>query len=175
MIFFKPTWLCGVELNVIYWLFELPIIIGYRGTRVTKSDKTTVTWETAFQSYYNTLLLILGFRGNLIIDINFVPVLWAMLPMFRRNMFSPSSGSSWNLKMKFIVTYSGLAWLIIVGSRFDDWIYWMSLLQLQLTITAHTLNSILTTSVCRISTEILSLNVWISGGTNFMPTEYTST
>jgi hypothetical protein len=33
-----------------------------------------------------------------------------------------------------------------VGSRFHDWIYWMALLQLQLIITVHILNSCLTTS-----------------------------
>jgi hypothetical protein len=31
----------------------------------------------------------------------------------------------------------GVAWLIILGTRFDDWIYWTSLLQLQSIITAH--------------------------------------
>jgi hypothetical protein len=36
-----------------------------------------------------------------------------------------------------IITYRRLAWLIIMGSRFDDWIYWTPLLQLQSLITAH--------------------------------------
>jgi hypothetical protein len=31
-----------------------------------------------------------------------------------------------------------------VGSRLDDWLYWTSLLQLQLVIRAHTLNSLIT-------------------------------
>jgi hypothetical protein len=53
---------------------------------------------------------------------------------------------------KHTVTYKRLAWLIIVGSRFDDWIYWTSILQLQLIITVHTLNSI---------TNLLTV-VWIS-------------
>jgi hypothetical protein len=34
----------------------------------------------------------------------------------------------------------GLAWLIIVGSRFHDWIYWTPLLQLHWIKTAHKLN-----------------------------------
>jgi hypothetical protein len=50
----------------------------------------------------------------------------------------------------YIVTCKGFTWRIIVGSRFDDWIYWTPLLQSHLIITAHTLNS-LTTSVWRIS------------------------
>jgi hypothetical protein len=33
-----------------------------------------------------------------------------------------------------------------VGSGFDDWNYWTSLLQLQLSITVHTLNSFLITN-----------------------------
>jgi hypothetical protein len=45
----------------------------------------------------------------------------------------------------------GLAWLIIMSSGFDDWNYWTPLLQLQLGITAHTLNSTWVTSVWRIS------------------------
>jgi hypothetical protein len=32
----------------------------------------------------------------------------------------------------------GVAWLIIVGSRFDGWIYWTSPLKLHLIITVHT-------------------------------------
>jgi hypothetical protein len=36
---------------------------------------------------------------------------------------------------------------MIVGSRLDDWIYWTSLLRLQLIITAHTLNSFLITNL----------------------------
>jgi hypothetical protein len=41
----------------------------------------------------------------------------------------------------------GVAWLIIVGSGFDDWIYGMSLLQLQLIITVYTSNSFLITNL----------------------------
>jgi hypothetical protein len=41
----------------------------------------------------------------------------------------------------------GVAWLIIVGSRFHYRIYGMSLLQLQLIITVHTLNSSLITNL----------------------------
>jgi hypothetical protein len=48
-------------------------------------------------------------------------------------------------------------WLIIVDFRLDDWIYWTSLLQLQSIITAHTLNSFLSTSVWRIPMRNLSL------------------
>jgi hypothetical protein len=44
-----------------------------------------------------------------------------------------------------------------VGSRSDDWIYWTLLLQLELIITTHTLNSFVTTSVCSISMKNLSL------------------
>jgi hypothetical protein len=39
----------------------------------------------------------------------------------------------------------GVAWLITVGSRFDDYIYCTSLLQLKLIMTIHTLNSFLIT------------------------------
>jgi hypothetical protein len=41
----------------------------------------------------------------------------------------------------------GLAWLITVGSRFDDWIYWTSLLHLHLIATFHTLDSFLITNL----------------------------
>jgi hypothetical protein len=40
-----------------------------------------------------------------------------------------------------------VAWLIIVGSRFDDRIYWTSLLKLHLNITVQTLNSFLITNL----------------------------
>jgi hypothetical protein len=51
----------------------------------------------------------------------------------------------------------GVAWLIIVSSRFDNWIYWTSLLHLHLITRAHTLNSCIITSA-------KSLTVfWISG------------
>jgi hypothetical protein len=53
---------------------------------------------------------------------------------------------------------NGFASWIIVGSRFDDWIYWTSVLQLQLIITAHTLNSFYTTSIWRISHCCLNLD-----------------
>jgi hypothetical protein len=46
----------------------------------------------------------------------------------------------------YVHTYCHVAWQIIVGSRSDDWIYWTSLLQLQLIITAHTLNCFLITN-----------------------------
>jgi hypothetical protein len=84
---------------------------------------------------------------------------WEMLPMFRRNAPSTTSGSSWILKMKIIVTYRGLMRLIIVGSRFDDWMYRMSLLQLQLITTVHIFNSFLITNLSLFSgsrTEITS-------------------
>jgi hypothetical protein len=44
--------------------------------------------------------------------------------------------------------YKGYAWQVIVGTRFDDWIYWTSLLQLHLIITVHTLNSFLIVNLC---------------------------
>jgi hypothetical protein len=47
----------------------------------------------------------------------------------------------------YVITYRGLARLIIVNSRFDDWIYWTSLFQLELFITAHTSNSSLITNL----------------------------
>jgi hypothetical protein len=49
------------------------------------------------------------------------------------------------------VMYWGLALLITVGSRFDDWVYWTLLLQFHLITTAHTLSSFLTTSALQIS------------------------
>jgi hypothetical protein len=39
-----------------------------------------------------------------------------------------------------ILSCIGVLRWIIVGSRFDDWVFWKSVLQLQLIITAHTLN-----------------------------------
>jgi hypothetical protein len=53
----------------------------------------------------------------------------------------------------YIVTWKGLAWLIIMSSRFDDWIYW----HFFTIITAHALNSFCTTSLWRISLRNLSL------------------
>jgi hypothetical protein len=41
----------------------------------------------------------------------------------------------------YIVTYKEYVWLAIVGSTFDDWIYWMCLFHLHLILTVHTLNS----------------------------------
>jgi hypothetical protein len=55
----------------------------------------------------------------------------------------------------------GVAWLIIVGSRFRDWNKWTSLLQLQFIITAHTSNSLMAYVLRRIYEESLSV-VWIS-------------
>jgi hypothetical protein len=49
------------------------------------------------------------------------------------------------------ITYKGYEWLITVGSRFEDRIYWTSLLQLQLIITVHTLNSFLITKLSLLS------------------------
>jgi hypothetical protein len=40
----------------------------------------------------------------------------------------------------YIITYKGLACRIIVGSRFDDWICWTSVLELHLIMSAHILN-----------------------------------
>jgi hypothetical protein len=54
-----------------------------------------------------------------------------------------------------------VAWRMIVGSKFDDWVYWTPLWQLQSIITAHTLNSSLKTSVWRIS-HISLTALWIS-------------
>jgi hypothetical protein len=73
------------------------------------------------------------------------------------------------LRELYIFTYNGLAWLITVGSRFDDWIYWTSVLQLHLIITSHTLISLITTSVGEIShcylnlEESLVFEIWFSG------------
>jgi hypothetical protein len=60
-----------------------------------------------------------------------------------RDQASHRYKSIYKIIILYIVTYRGLAWLIIVGSRFDDWMYWTSVLQLQLIITANTLNSFL--------------------------------
>jgi hypothetical protein len=45
-----------------------------------------------------------------------------------------------NLTVAHIVTCKVFAWLIIMDSGFDDWVYW-HFLQLQLIIKVHTLNS----------------------------------
>jgi hypothetical protein len=58
----------------------------------------------------------------------------------------------------YIATYDGFAWLIIMGSGFDDWIYWQFCLQLQSVITAH--NQWLST------TRSISTNVFSSTETN---------
>jgi hypothetical protein len=60
----------------------------------------------------------------------------------------------------------GLPWLIFVGSRFGDWIYWTSLLLLQLITTAHTLNSFWIAIFSLLSesrTGLSSLEFWFSG------------
>jgi hypothetical protein len=43
----------------------------------------------------------------------------------------------------------GVTWRIITGSKFHDWIYWTSLLQLQLIIIVYTLNSFSITNLSR--------------------------
>jgi hypothetical protein len=56
-----------------------------------------------------------------------------------------------------------------VGSRFDDWVYWTSLLQLHLIITAHTLNPILITNFSLLSesqTGLVSLEFCVSSSFN---------
>jgi hypothetical protein len=65
---------------------------------------------------------------------------------------TPKHGSSQlesNGCREYIFTYKRLAWLIIVGSRCDDWIYWMSVLQLQLIVNS-------------LYIELLLIVVWIS-------------
>jgi hypothetical protein len=76
----------------------------------------------------------------------------------------------------YIVTYKGLAWLIIVGSRFDDWICWTSLLQLHLITTAHTLNSFLITNLSLLSGSwrVSSLSNSLQLSTTESRTELTS-
>jgi hypothetical protein len=54
------------------------------------------------------------------------------------------------------VTYKGYACLIIVGSRFDDWIYWTSQLKLHLIMTTHTWNSLITD----LSLNFFGFSVW---------------
>jgi hypothetical protein len=67
-----------------------------------------------------------------------------------RERKSPNTMSLFFIVICYLGLYChiwGVAWLIIVDSRFDDWIYWMSLLQLQLIITFHTFNSFLITNL----------------------------
>jgi hypothetical protein len=67
-------------------------------------------------------------------------------------MYCPGISLERLWKAKHIVTYSGLAWRIITGSGFVIG-FIDTCLQLQLTVTAHTLNSSWMTSVWRISHE----------------------
>jgi hypothetical protein len=68
-----------------------------------------------------------------------IPILSQMHPV----LITPSHLSRIRLNA---VTYMGKALRIIVDPRFDDWNYWTLLLQLELIIRAHTLNSFLTIS-----------------------------
>jgi hypothetical protein len=71
-------------------------------------------------------------------------------PLRERERKSPIPMSLFFNVMCYLGLYChvwGLAWLIIVGSRFDDWIYFTSLLQLQLIITVDTFDSFLITDL----------------------------
>jgi hypothetical protein len=74
----------------------------------------------------------------------------------------------------YIVTYKGLSWLIIVGSKFDDWIYWMP--QYNSSHTELLFDNESLTAVWILNWSLVSslpyLAVRISYWANFMRTEY---
>jgi hypothetical protein len=112
--------------------------------------------------------------------------------MSRFHLKTETESSLQNVVVLNSVMYKGLAWRIIVGSTFDDWIYWT----LSITITVYYNSShdkLLLNDVClrnlsplseswRVSNSVswsllcqtLVLDVWMSEWTNFMRTEYRS-
>jgi hypothetical protein len=95
------------------------------------AGRTSCSWGLRVECFF-----FYFFFESIVLTSCFDLVLWAS---------SPPAGSP--------VLYphvKGVAKLIIMSSRVDGWIYWMSVLQLQLIITVHTLNSLIT-NLSRIS------------------------
>jgi hypothetical protein len=121
----------------------------------------TVFWIRSFIYFYGSPDISFLYAFNI-----FMPV-WGLLYLAVYKLLRMLSATSCNIFFFKYVTCKGLAWLIMMGTGFDDWIYWTSLLQLQLIITAHTLNSFWTTSVLRMLYEeslIALKDVWLANG-----------
>jgi hypothetical protein len=76
------------------------------------------------------------------------------------SLLLPSSLFRSGYLVKYIVTCRGYAWLIIVDSKFDHWIYWIFRLQLHWISTSHTWNPFLKTNPSLFL--LSSLSAWFS-------------
>jgi hypothetical protein len=96
--------------------------------------KIRSAWERHWHKYKNKILLLFLLYSTH----QFLLHLYFVLLSFLHEI----------LKILWHMVY---AWLLFVGSRVDDWIYWTSLLQLPLIIAAHTLNSFWITNLSLLS------------------------